>query len=719
MSVGNFCLQEESKTVKNVIMLVICSWFVFAGETAANVGQVLVTTNENVWEENGFSGLSFSEEQKKWIAGHAVVKIGVLKSAPPYEYITQNGIFRGIASSYTDIISANTGIVFETVEAETWDEMYRLLEQGDVDVLPFAVRDNLFGGDMIFSAAYISSSLGIFSNGRTVSVNDLKDIEDEKTAVVRNMIAYLSLGKSTRYNWVSYDSILDAVKDVNRGVYNFYVGDIFNTKFIIEKFRLKKISFAAPVTGTTYSFGFGTVRENAPFIEIVNQILEKITPAHRAEIKQRWINSEYENAAEKFPYRQGLLWLLGILLAVIAVVLYRYWKLREKNFRLKEKAAMAQQFHQMQKLESIGRLAGGVAHDFNNMLAGINGAAECLETQLGKEHALNKYADIILNACARASHLTSQLLLFARDKKKEFEVTDMHECVQESLYLLEHGIGKKIVIQQDFQAKNHYVLGNRDLLQSMILNLGFNAKDAMPDGGVLTVETKNKSLHKKDISRLLLRIPEGEYFELVVKDTGIGIDKDIIHKIFEPFFTTKEVGKGTGLGLSAVYGIVGEHKGSIIVRNRSKGTAFHIYFPITENKVQKTVQRKKAGKLKAKVLVTDDEKILLELLGDILKAAGSEVIAVNDSLKAAEVYQNTPGIDLVMLDVIMPGKSGVDVYNELKKINPDVKVVFMSGYTRDAQINELVEKNENIEFINKPYAAADVVEKLAMLLAKK
>ena len=135
--------------------------------------------------------------------------------------------------------------------------------------------------------------------------------------------------------------------------------------------------------------------------------------------------------------------------------------------------------------------------------------------------------------------------------------------------------------------------------------------------------------------------------------------------------------------------------------------------------MQKTVQRKKAGKLKAKVLVTDDEKILLELLGDILKAAGSEVIAVNDSLKAAEVYQNTPGIDLVMLDVIMPGKSGVDVYNELKEINPDVKVVFMSGYTRDAQINELVEKNENIEFINKPYAAADVVEKLAMLLAKK
>lgn len=700
-------------------MLIICSWFIFTGEAGANVGKVIATTNENVWDEVGFSGLAFSEEQKKWIAEHPVVKIGVLKSAPPYEYITQNGMFRGITSSYTDIIADNTGIVFETVEAETWEEMYQLLDFGVVDVLPFAVRDNLFGGNLIFSDAYISSSLGIFSKGGAVFVNDLKDIEDEKTAVVRNMIAYLSLGKSAQYNWVAYDSILDAIRDINRGVYNFYVGDIFNAKFIIEKFRLKNVAFVAPVTGTTYSFGFGTVKENAPFVEIVNQILAKITPVHRTEIKQRWINSEYENAMTRFPYRQGLLWLLGILLAVIAVVLYRYLKLRQKNFRLKEKAAMAQQLHQMQKLESIGRLAGGVAHDFNNMLAGINGAAECLEARLGKEHALNKYADIILNACARASHLTSQLLLFARDKKKEFEVTDMHECVQESLYLLEHGIGKKVVIKQDFQAKDHCVLGNRDLLQSMILNLGFNAKDAMPDGGILTVETKNKFLHKKDISRLLLRVPEGEYFELVVKDTGIGIDKDIIHKIFEPFFTTKEVGKGTGLGLSAVYGIVGEHKGSIRVRNRSKGTAFHIYFPIAENKAKKTVQRKKAGKLKAKVLVADDEKILLELLGDILKAAGSEVIAVNDAQKAVEAYQNTPDVDVVMLDVIMPGKSGVDVYNELRQLNPGIKVVFMSGYTRDAQISELVEKNENIEFINKPYAAADVVEKLAMLLAKK
>lgn len=705
--------------MKSVIMLIICSWFVFAGEVEADTKKVIAMTSENVWDENEFSGLSFSEEQKKWIADHQVVKIGVLKSAPPYEYVTPNGMFRGIASSYTGIITDNTGINFEIVEAETWEEVYRLLDFGVVDVLPFAVRDNLFGGNLIFSDAYISSSLGIFGSDRSVSVADLKDVEDEKTAVVRNMIAYLSIGRSAQYNWVMYDSILDAVRDINRGIYNFYVGDIFNTKFIIEKFRLKNVSFVAPVTGTTYSFGFGTLPENKLFIEIVNKILEKITPVHRVEIKQRWINSEYENASTGFLHRRQLLWLSGIFLAVIIVVLSRYLKLRQKNFRLKEKAAMAQQLHQMQKLESIGRLAGGVAHDFNNMLAGINGAAECLEVRLGKEHALNKYADIILNACARASHLTSQLLLFARDKKKEFEITDMHECVQESLYLLEHGINKKIVIKQDFQANKHCVLGNQDLLQSMILNLGFNAKDAMPDGGILTVETKNKVLHKKDISRLLLRVPEGEYFELVVKDTGVGIDKDIIHKIFEPFFTTKEVGKGTGLGLSAVYGIVGEHKGSIRVRNRSKGTAFHIYFPIVENKIKNTVQRKKAGKLKAKILVTDDEKILLELLGDILKAAGSEVIAVNDALKAVETYQNTPDVDVVMLDVIMPGKSGVDVYNELRQINPDIKVVFMSGYTRDAQINDLVEKNDNIEFINKPYAAADVVEKLAMLLAKK
>ncbi len=316
--------------------------------------------------------------------------------------------------------------------------------------------------------------------------------------------------------------------------------------------------------------------------------------------------------------------------------------------------------------------------------------------------------------------MTSQLLLFARDKEKDFNNTDMHECIQESLYLLEHGISKKITIKQELHATNYCISGNRDVLQNMILNLGFNAKDAMPDGGTITVETKNKHLKKSDMSKLIFRVPEGDYFELVIKDTGCGIDKEIIQKIFEPFFTTKEVGKGTGLGLSAAYGIVSEHRGSMRVKSRDgKGTAFHIYFPIVENEVKTKQNREKVGELKAKVLVVDDEKILLELLGDILKSVGSEVIKVNNASEAVEVYKQNLDIDLVMLDVIMPGKGGPEIYEELKKINPEIKVVFMSGYTKNAQINTYVENNDRIEFINKPYLVANVVEKLAILLAKK
>lgn len=679
------------------------------------------TTNDKLLNSGASLAVNLSEVQKNWIKAHPVMKLGVLKIAPPYAYVDKNGEIKGISSSYIKIVAENTNIKFEFAIFDAWNKMYEALQNGEVDALPFVVDDDLFNIGMVFSKPYISSSLGIFSSNKSLGVNDLRDIKGANIAIVQNMLAHIAIGKSAEYDWSVYDDIVLALGGTNRGRHNYFIGDIFNTKFLIEKLNFKNIEFIAPVTSTTYNFGFGAMEKNKEFISIVNLVLEEVTPAHREEIKQRWTNTDYTDSRVFDIMRwRILLSILVALMLIIGVVLSRNYKLKRQAFRLKEKAAISLQIQQNQKLESIGRLAGGVAHDFNNMLAGINGAAECIELNTNSDNPLRKYSDIIINACGRASHLTSQLLLFARDKEKDFDNTNMHECIQESLYLLEHGINKKISIKHDFQAMNYCISGNRDMLQNMILNLGFNAKDAMPNGGTITVETKNKHLKKSDMSKLVFRVPEGEYFELVIKDNGNGIDKEIIHKIFEPFFTTKDVGKGTGLGLSAVYGIVSEHRGSIRVKSRKgKGTAFHMYFPIVENEVKAKHSREKIGTLKAKVLVVDDEKILLELLSDILKSVGSEVIAVNNPLEALEIYKQNPDIDLVMLDVIMPGKGGLEVYDELKNINPEIKVVFMSGYTKNAQINTYVDNNDKVEFINKPYMVADVVKKLAILLAKK
>lgn len=706
-------------SLKNLRIFIVVVIFSLFG-VSANAGDAIVrTTDEQA--QSCLLAVDLSEMQKNWIKSHPVIKLGVLKIAPPYEYVNKKGEIKGISSSYIKILAENTNLKFELVTFDSWHKMYEALKNGEVDALPFVVGNDLFDIGMVFSKPYVSSSLGIFSSNKSLWVNDLKDIRGANIAIVQNMLAHISIGKSKEYDWSVYDDVVLALGGTNRGIHNYFVGDIFNTKFLIEKLNFRNIEFIAPVTSTTYKFGFGAMEKNKEFISIVNAVLKKITPAHKEEIKQRWTNSDYtDNRVFDIMRWRILLSIFGALVLIIGIVLSRNYKLKRQAFRLKEKAALSLQMQQNQKLESIGRLAGGVAHDFNNMLAGISGAAECIELNTDSKNPLRKYSDIIINACDRAAHLTSQLLLFARDKEKDFNNTNMHECIQESLYLLEHGISKKINIKQDFQATNYCVSGNRDMLQNMILNLGFNAKDAMPNGGTISVETKNKHLKKSDMSKLVFRVPEGDYLEVVIKDTGCGIGKEIIHKIFEPFFTTKEVGKGTGLGLSAVYGIVSEHRGSIRVKSKDgKGTAFHMYFPIVENEIKVKCSRGKIGALKAKVLIVDDEKILLELLSDILKSVGSKVVAVNNSVEAVEVYKQNPDIELVMLDVIMPGKGGQEIYEELRKINPKIKVVFMSGYTKNAQINTYVENNDRIEFVNKPYMVADVVEKLAILLAKK
>lgn len=391
-------------------------------------------------------------------------------------------------------------------------------------------------------------------------------------------------------------------------------------------------------------------------------------------------------------------------------------RLRKMKKRERRNTLLLEQLSQNQKMDTIGRLAGGVAHDFNNMLAGINGAAEMLETKLGADHPLRHYTDIILKACKRAANLTSELLVFSRNKGTSCEDMDLHECIEESINLLKPGIGKKIAIRKSLRASEHFVNGNHDMIQNMILNLGINARDAMVEGGTITIKTRSVELTGRKIQKTTHKIEPGKFVELIIKDVGPGIPDDIKNKIFDPFFTTKEVGKGTGLGLPAVYGIVSEHNATMKLETSAKGTTFHIYFPVVAGKQKKQKREGKIKEIKAKILIVDDESLLLELLKDMLDAVGAEVVSTSKPTEAIEIYKKHQDIDVVMLDVIMPAKNGFEVYDELKKINPEVRVVFMSGYTNDSKINHMVKNQKNIEFIRKPYMMKEITAKVSKLL---
>lgn len=414
----------------------------------------------------------------------------------------------------------------------------------------------------------------------------------------------------------------------------------------------------------------------------------------------------------------------GILIVALVVLMVIFRKNRKeyKKFllRRREQEVLQAQIGHAQKMEAIGQLAGGVAHDFNNVLAGIHGAAEVLAIKIGDNKELRRYSEIILQACERASHLTSQLLVMARDKDKDFHCFKLNGCVEETVCLLEHALNKKIRIEMALEAKEDGIRGDVDLVQNLLLNLGFNARDAMPDGGVLHISTRNCDLKKGDLTASWLKVKPGNYVELCVADTGCGIAKELQPKIFEPFFTTKDIGKGTGLGLPAVYGIAREHKAALTVDSEAgQGSMFKVYFPVEEYHAESVGKAPEAGRLKAKILVVDDEAMLRELLGEILQLAGAEVVCAENGKQAVEIYQSQKNFDAVMLDVIMPEMSGTDVYYKLLDFNPDLKAVFMSGYTKDEVVTELVKRNPHLAFIDKPYKAAEVVKKMGLLLAKQ
>lgn len=385
-----------------------------------------------------------------------------------------------------------------------------------------------------------------------------------------------------------------------------------------------------------------------------------------------------------------------------------------------ERKKLQEQLWQSQKIEAIGQLAGGVAHDFNNILTAIIGFANLAEMKLEKEDPSKQYLEQILVAANRAAHLTQGLLAFSRRQVLNPQPTDLSGIVSNVEKLLKRLISEEIELKISLAGHDLIVMADASQIDQVLMNLVTNARDAMPDGGSLTIDTGPFEMGD-DFIRTHGYGAVGRYGMLAIKDTGAGMDEATTAHIFEPFFTTKEVGKGTGLGLAIVYGIIKQHNGFITVDSKpGRGTAFRIYLPlIHEEKVPLPVAeetRSVTGGAETLLIVEDDPEVR-NLTRTLLETYGYGVIeAVDGEDAVAKFAQHKDDIKLVIMDVVMPKMNGKEAFNEMCRILPGVKALFTSGYTPNV-VHKKGVLMEGVNFIPKPSTPRDLLKKIREILA--
>ena len=355
-----------------------------------------------------------------------------------------------------------------------------------------------------------------------------------------------------------------------------------------------------------------------------------------------------------------------------------------------EQVATEEHLRQAQKMEAIGRLAGGVAHDFNNLLTGIMGYANLLVLELEGQEPLAEYAHLVLDTSRRAADLTRQLLAFSRRQPIAPAPVDVHDAVRDAVTLLRRTIDPLVSVEMELEAPWAVVSGDRAMLQSALLNIAINARDAMPQGGRLVVSTRVVDLDPATAGRRGAGLAPGLYLEIVVRDTGPGIPEADLQRIFEPFYSSKPVGKGTGLGLAAVYGTVMGHKGAVSADNHPDGGAvFTLLLPALEpdSVVRASQASEHVVRGSGRVLVADDEPVVRTLMTKMLSALGYDVVSASDGEEAVARFAADPeGFVLVVLDVQMPTMSGDEALARMAEIRPEVRALIVSGHRLDAVV---------------------------------
>jgi PAS domain S-box-containing protein len=440
---------------------------------------------------------------------------------------------------------------------------------------------------------------------------------------------------------------------------------------------------------------------------IGHSVLTLYPPSHHTAVNNL-LSEVFDKNLEVSGLEEQIVTKLGEVIDVSVSTSIMYDESRKPAFTriavrdITEKKKLESKILHAQRIDSIGNLAGGIAHDFNNILTSILGSTSIMKRKMRKSSPWFHFADIIETAAKRGAGLTRQLLTFARKSTPQFRPIIVKDIIEETLRLFERSIDKSIAIQEELTSDLAIIKGDDGQIQQAILNLLINARDAMPNGGIITISSQVLNPDVRH-SNVFGEPRVGEFASIVISDTGVGMNQAVQQRIFEPFFTTKE--KGTGLGLSVVYGVVNSHGGFITVQSELEhGSQFSMFFPLLADreKFQRTLKQQKLQQGHERILVVDDEEHVGELISRMLDYLGYGVIVVHSGQEAVEVVKKRERIDAVVLDMNMPTMSGNETFMKLKEIKPDLRIVISTGYS-NASLGPIPLLKHVDGFIQKPY----------------
>ena len=685
---------------------------------------------------------------EKWFGidttGHSGRSVNVLNTIIvddyfPYTFVNDQGAPDGFS---VDLMKAATKVMGLdlNISVGTWQNAVEALEDGSIDFLPMmaysVARDQLFD----FSAPHTIAYDAIFTRKDTSEIAALGDLTTQKIIVMKNdqTHQYLSAaGIISDDQLILTDSLPDSLRLLASGEGDAAIMPKLVGLIYVDELNLSNLR-PSPVVIDAYErqFSVAVSDGNQEILERISQGLSILQETHQYRaIYTRWFGA-YEDTVS--PLQNALRYLLwpvlfiacaGGILLVWMISLRKQVAARTNHLTLeisnREKAQKAlreseEKLRQSQKLESIGRLAGGVAHDFNNLLTTIIGYSELIAMEQDLNDTMTESIREIRKSADRAAALTQQLLAFSRKQVRTPQLLNLNKLIENSLNMLSRLIPANITIETALSPEIGLISVDPGQIDQILMNIAINASDALIDGGTITIETQEVRLDVNDHQKYP-HVTPGKYVEMMMSDTGHGIDeKNLIH-IFEPFFTTKEVGKGTGLGLATVYGIVKQSDGFIWADSViDHGTTFTVHFPVVdhaeEHQVQSPERRRHLGGDETIFLVEDDEP-LRTMAKRTLEGLGYTVIVAANGNDAVPVFERmgNSNIDCLVTDVIMPEMGGKALSEELLKKYPLLKTLFISGYTEDL-ISRDGMLDEGIDFLQKPFTPKKLEEKIRELL---